>query len=1063
MNQLEKGNIPGANRWLFIGFSLVWMLLVLVSYWAFHPYYSLSISESVNYDILLVLLLLSGGAGYWLHRSKGRYNGLMVYGLVLLMQGAAVAIYGSGQGLFKDSALGGGLYFMGFNLVLHLALFLILLVAHTAGQIIMRPLSTWYAKGSRDVLSIALGASMVGFVMLLLGLAGLLYGWLLAALFLGLLAWQWKPVLQFLESLLFKRAKPKAENPWWNIPVFLLLISIAVNGIYALKVLPIGFDGAGLYMNTTHLIAEYNALPAGGQAFNWQIFLSLGELLYGDMTLSIMLSHFSGLLCLLVVYRLARLFVPRQLAWLAAALFYLSPAANFHLTLDEKVDLGFLFVTLSTLLLLLEYRVRLSGKKERPESVQLTKVLGKPLTEKTLVWLLAGWLAGYAFGIKYTGIMSIFGFIVYLVYQRAGTRAGLGTLALLVSLLFVTGVYRFGYIELGSTLPIALAGVSLAVALPLLFFGLREKTGLIRSIGSSIAVFALGGVLVFLPWAGKNISENGRLGVTAIIEGKSPAPDVRINIPDKKDTDAFQRIVELLDKRGVTLSPEQASLTKTILKAYEPQIQAFKRGEISPEERERYLKEARRRFEREVLTAGQIAKIGLSAITGGGGPGVGGASVLESGKREEVKRYMGYEAGLPLFLSLPYDVSMNTNVRFLKYLDYSFVLLLFFPLLLFNWRGGASVGKNIGLLLLLLLFWGVSVYSIYTNGTAPPTEVELRNAVETLANKHPAPFDGLVNGPFMAIQQAFIGLMKPLQGLYQAMAGLSFFWVFLLLIVLAAAAYGLMRERLSVMSSNFKAMLAFAFAFGFFWLLLGSGVVWYAFPLFAILGIAVVYFLHRPERLAPAAEGFTRYWLVIGLGVSLTLSTVLNFMSTTETQDNADMRFQHAFVKYGAGVITKGEAWFEFSPVITELRKIINRDEDTKVYRVGTHYNYHIAKNDRRVYEDNQLGLFEDFLNQSRNPRQFLAFLKQNGFDYVLFDMNTAGMDNTPEQSLAKKANQFFRILQRSPNAQLLFTNNLVKAPPSQRSRLGRLKLPGRLALQGETVQPGTFVLFELR
>ncbi|NBC07778.1 MAG: hypothetical protein GVY26_11355, partial [Bacteroidetes bacterium] len=989
MNHSESGDIFGGNRWLYIGFSLVWMLLVLVSYWAFHPYYSLSISESVNYDILLVLLLVSGGAGYWLHRIKGRYNGLMIYGLILLLQGITVAMYGSDQSLFKGSALGGGLYFMGFNLVLHLALFLIILVAYTAGQLLLRPLSTWYAKGSRELLSVAVGASVVGVVMLLLGLAGLLFGWLLAALFLGLFAWQWKPALQFLQSLLVKRSKAKSENPWWNLPVLLLLISVAVNGIYALKALPIGFDGAGLYMNTTHLISEYNALPEGGQAFNWQVFLSLGELLYGDMMLSIMLSHFSG----------------RQLAWLAAALFYLSPAANFHLTLDEKVDLGFLFITLSTLLLLLEYRVRLGGKKERPEGVEVASLFGKALTEKTYIWLLAGWLAGYAFGIKYTGIMSIFGFVVYLVYQRAGTRAGMGTLALMVSLLFLTGVYRFGYIELGNTLPIAVAGVSLAVALPLLFFGLRGKQTALKSIGQSIAVFALGGFLVFLPWVGKHLAENRSLGVTALVEGKSPAPDVRINIPAKQNVNAYQRIVELLDKRGVTLSAEQSRQVRAILKEYEPQIQAFQRGEISPEQRERYLKEVRRRFEREVLTAAQIAKIGLSAVTGGG-PGVGSSSVLESGKREEVKRYMGYETGLPLFLSLPYDVSMNTNVRFLKYLDYGFVLFLFFPLLLFNWRGGASIGKNIALLLLLLLFWGVSVYSIYANGTAPPTEVELRNAVETLANKHQPPFDGLVNGLFMSIQQAFIGLMKPLQELYAAMAGLSFFWVFLVLIALAAAGYGLMRERLSALSPNFKAMLAFAFAFGFFWLLLGSGIVWYAFPMFAILGVVVAYYLHRPERLAPAAEGFARYWLLAGVGGSLFLSTALNFLSTTESEEQAEMRFQNAFVKYGAGVITKNEAWFEFSPVITELRKIINRDEDTRVYRVGTHYNYHIAKNDRRVYEDNQLGLFEDFLNQSRNPREFLAFLKQNGFDYVLFDMNTAGMDNTPEQSLAKKANQ---------------------------------------------------------
>jgi hypothetical protein len=1062
MNKAESGNIIGANRWVYIGFSLLWMVLVLVSYWAFHPYYSLSISESINYNILFVLLLLSGGAGYWLHRNKKGANGLMIYGFILLLQGITVGIYGSGQGLFKGSALGGVLYFMGFNALLHLALFLIILVAHTAGQLVMQRLATWYAKGSRSVLSIAVGASLVGFVMLLLGLAGLLYGWLLGALFVGLLAWQRKEVSAFLQSLFWKRSKIKNEHPAWNIPIFLLLISIAVNGIYALKLLPIGFDGAGLYMNTTHLIAEYNALPQGGQAFNWQVFLSLGELLYGDMMLSLMLSHFSGLLCLLVIYRLARLFVPRQLAWLAAALFYLSPAANFHLTLDEKVDLGFLFVSLSTLLLLLEYEVRLKAKEERPENTTVLQLFGKPFTEKTLIWLLAGWLAGYAFGIKYTGIMSIFGLIVYAVYQRLGTRAGMGAMALLLSLLFLTGVYRFGYIELGNTLPVALAGVSLAVALPLLVLGVKGKGDALRATGRTLLAFAVGGLLVFLPWMGKNVVENRSIGLSAIVEGKSPAPEVRINVPSADRLDMYQRIVQLLKKRGVELSPDQTRTAQAIVREYQSQIQAFQQGRLSVDDRERYMKEVRRRFEKEVLTTAQKAQIGINAVTGGG-PGVGDASVLESGKREEVKRYIGYEKGAPLFLSLPYDVTMNTNVRFLKYVDYGFIILLFFPILLFSWRGGIGLGKNIGLLLLLLLGWGIAVYSLYASGAAPPTDVEVRNAVESLANNHEAPFDGLVNGLFYGIQQVFLGIMKPLQPLYVALSGMSFFWVYLLLLVLAAATYGLMRERLSALSPNFKAMLAFAFSFGFFWWLLGSGIIWYGFPLFAILGIAVAYTLHRPERIAPATASFTRYWLLTGVGISLFLSTVLNFMSTTEAADNAEMRFQNAFIKYGAGVIDKDDAWFEFSPVITELRKIINKDIDTKIYRVGTYYNYHIVQNDRRVYEDNQLGLFENFQGQSRSPREFLDFLKQNGFKYVLFDMNTAGLDNTPEQSLAKKANEFFGILYRAPNAQLVFTNNLVKAPPGERSQLGRLKLPGRLALQGETVQAGTFALFELR
>jgi len=1063
MTRSEHPAATGVNRWLYTGFSALWMLLILATYWAFHPYYSLSLSEGINYDILLVLLLLCGGAQAWLQFSKRQYNGIMVYGFVLLLQGVTVALYGSKQDLFEGSALGSGLFFMGFNLMLHAALFAIILVMHSAGEIVVKRLSPWYARGSQRILSIAVGTSLVGFVLLLLGLAGLLYGWLLAALFLALLALRWKPSLDFVKTALIKPIKKREENPLWQIPIYLLLISIAINGIYAIKLFPIGFDGAGLYMNTTHLISEYNALPQGGQAFNWQVFLSLGELLYGEMSLTMMMAHLSGLLCLFALYRLARLFLPRQMAWLAGALFYLSPAVNFHLTLDEKVDLGFLFISLSTLLLLLEYRLRLSGKKKLPQGQPLFQLAGRSMTEQHLIWLLTGWLAGYAFGIKYTGIMSVFALLSYMAYQRAGAKAGMGTLALLLSLLFLTGVYQFGYLELGDTLPIAVAGLSLAAALPLLFFGWRRKNAALRSFAQSIALLAAGGFLVFSPWMGKHLLENKRLGLSALVEGKSPEPVVRVNLQEKKGKTLFERISQKLEKRGVELSPEQQRQTKAMIREYQPQIDAFRRGELSEEEREKYIRQVRRRFEREVLTAQQIAQIGLSAVTGSGGPGVGEAALLESGKREEVKRYIGYESGFPLYLSLPYDASMNTNVRFLKYLDIGFLLLFFFPLLLFNWRGKWSLGKNAGLLVLLLLFWGISVFSLYANGTAAPTEVELRNAIESLANKHHAPFDGIVEGLFGSIQTAFIALMRPLQSLYASLSGWSFFLSFISVLALSALSYGLMRERLSGLSRNFKAMLAFALSFAFFWLLLGSGIAWYAFPVWAILSIVLVYFIHKPERLAPAAPVFSRGLLLGGAGLSLLLHTVLNFMSTTEAESNASMRFQNAFVKYAATTSSKQEARFEFNPVIVELRKIINRDEESQVYRVGTHFNYHITRNDQRVYEDNQLGLFEEYTSSGGNPREFLSFLKRNGFRYVLFDLNTAGMDETPEQSLAKKANRFYRLLVNTPQAQLLFTDNLVEAPQGSRSRLGRMKLSGRLALQGQTKQPGTFALFELR
>jgi len=42
---------------------------------------------------------------------------------------------------------------------------------------------------------------------------------------------------------------------------------------------------------------------------------------------------------------------------------------------------------------------------------------------------------------------------------------------------------------------------------------------------------------------------------------------------------------------------------------------------------------------------------------------LGGEVKVEATKQEEIHRYMGYERLLPKYVSLPYDVNMNTNVQ----------------------------------------------------------------------------------------------------------------------------------------------------------------------------------------------------------------------------------------------------------------------------------------------------------------------------------------------------------------------------------------------------------------
>lgn len=1058
----SKFSLAAGNRWLFILFSLFWFVLVFFTYWGFHPYYSLSLGTGTNLDIALVLLILCAGAGFWLSKPNKKkqlrsYNGLALYGFLLLLQVVLMGIYGNQQQLFSNGLVAGIGYFIVFSILMHAAIFLIILIHYAWGHLLLKALAPWYNRGSHRLLSIAVGISLFGFVMLIIGQIGLLYAGVLWVLGLGMIAWQYKAVLDFLKAVLWKPYKRKESHPIWLVPPFLLLISIAVNAIGAIKVIPLGFDGSALYMNISRLIVDYNALPEGGQAYNWSVFMSLGQLLFGKISLSIMLSHFAGILAILVLYRLARLFMHSGAAWMVAAIFYLSPAVNFHLILDEKVDLGFLFITLSTLLLLVEYHVKLRSKKSVPESKVLFKTGNIQLNEGMVIWLIVGWLSGYAFGIKYTGIMSIFALLTYLVYQKAGTKAGIGMLAALAGILFLGGIYRFGYIELGNSSPIIIGVIALLIAAPFLYLGLKGQKATIRSIGFSMLLFVFGAGLAFAPWMGKHLNENRQISVNSLIQGKSPRPELSVGLPATQNaTDPFQEAMKVVRRRGISLSGEQQQQLRNIISEYDF-ISA------GTEQRIVYAKEIRNRVISELLTAQQITQAGINQLTGFTS-GVGEGTELQGGKREEIKRYVGYEKGLPLFLSIPHDVTMNTNVRYLKYLDISFLFLLLIPLLMFSQRDRLAFPKNIVLIVTIMLIWIISVYSIYVNGGAPAGEVDIRNAAEQVIFKHNPVFQSLLSGIFISIQTTFAGIGRSLHGLYTSIAGFSFLFVFISIVALLALGYWLFRERLNQLSTNFKGVLAYTSAFAFFWLLLGSAIVWYAFPMFALLAMLLSYFLYQPTKAADESiANYTRYFLMGSVGIYFLLTTCLNFISTTEAEDNADMRYQKSFILYATSSMDEEAAFQDFNPFLQATIKKINSDLDGKVYRVGTYFNYHIRFNDERVYEDNQLELFGAFIEQKKNPREFLQILKENGFKYVLYDLYTPGLDNTPEQSLAQKANRFLKLLRSSSDATLLHTDNLVEAPQGQRDRIGRITLPGRLSLDGNIVQQGSFALFELQ
>lgn len=964
--------------------SLGWLMTVVPDYLFHHPYYAQGISQFKYWGLLLVLSILLGGMYFifsgGLQRQKikskaATISGWKIYLLLLLLMNVILAWYGISNNIFNSNPIVHLSYFSGFLILLHTAVLYITILGYAIGHILLRPFVDYLSSASFKLIAVALGLSAMGFLLVLLGLLNGLRSWILWPLAILVTTLRYHSIGHFLKDLFLTPVSTSKLKVQGFLAVAILMIFMAVNSIGSIKAFPAGFDGTALYMNITKLISEYNALPEGGQAFNWSIIMSLGNLLFGSTLVSILLSHLAGIFCLVAVYRIARLFVTRSNALLATALFYTAPFITFHNYYDEKVDLGFLFISLSTLLLLMEYFFK-NGKKEVPDKKPFTIKIGRlKWTPDLLIWIYAGWLTGFAFGIKYTALFNGIAFLAYLFYKKGGRYAFLGSLMMALSFVFLLSVYRFAGFELSGTSPLLLGGLLFVLGITLLGWAFRHSHfTLLRTTGIALA-FGLSTTFAFSPWIVKHFSENGTLQVSALIQGKSPQPQIFV----------------------------------------------------------------KREYQQNQLQAEKQAAHSAAIQT----------------RREELQRYIGFETGLPLYLSLPYDLTMNTNLPGLIYLDIGFLWLLLLPLLLLSAKP-RNIGKNLLLLLLIFSVWLVSLLSVYVAKVRPTLP-------QGLVDLQPEGLRHSIGGIYEFWMELLIHQAKNLHDIYDWLSQLDFISSLAVLLLLLGTAFWLASEKLRSMPVVLKSLLAFVVAYLFLWLLLGSGIPWYAFPALAILPILVVYYFERPEQfLGTTNTHFSYYFIGFNLGLYLLLNLSLHF-SDPDRGDNRHLIFKKPYIQYATRSMDWEEALAAFNPFYKEALEYLNNDPSEKIYRVGTYMQYHIIQNDRRVLEDNQLGKFDGLISNLSDQNYFFQVLRDNGFRYILYDLNSASLDKTPEQSLREKNIAFLNLLLDPNEVKLVVTDRIIEDPEGGIVHLPDGALSGKPGLSGKVTYAGSFALFEIR
>jgi len=176
--------------------------------------------------------------------------------------------------------------------------------------------------------------------------------------------------------------------------------------------------------------------------------------------------------------------------------------------------------------------------------------------------------------------------------------------------------------------------------------------------------------------------------------------------------------------------------------------------------------------------------------------------------------------------------------------------------------------------------------------------------------------------------------------------------------------------------------------------------------------------------------------------------------------------FEPKFAKFAIGASSEHDVYKQFYPTVEQnILTVLNRDKAARIVNVSTFLTYHIANNDKRVYQDNQLGIFSNVYDHSGGDKDQIAKdYKRLQIKYVVVELRTAMLDKTPEQSLAKKFDNMMMSFTNNPAFKLLYTNSIVERPDGDMmyNKNGQMVKAKYELLGASVLNRGSIALFEV-
>ncbi|MFK7936924.1 MAG: hypothetical protein AB8G22_25645 [Saprospiraceae bacterium] len=529
------------SKWATIIFAIFWLFFIALDYWATHAVYSSAIGYFQFWGLLLLLLGLCGGLSFWVSRNRNKATPSILFsgiGIYLLFSSLAFIAVGAQTMQLDIPLFTGGAYFsVWLNLtLLILGITLVLVLpAYSIGNFIIKKLNNQILDREETIVSIAVGLSVLTFLLFMIATFGGLQWFIILPVFLLPAIIFWRNSLAFLQLISVNRFAVSKEMNWLGASSLVwLLFFVVTSCLQLVRPYPFGFDALSLYMNLASLINDYQGLVAGFQPYNWSLLMSIGYTVFGMTEFALGISQLGVILSVFALYALSRRWLNVNHALLTSLLFYSLPTVIFQTYKDMKIDMGLLFISLTMMIVFVNWVaqvVKIEG--QIPSLANLaqansasTEDNNSSFLKKNNLIITLGILAGFAMGIKFTSLFLIFGILGGIWYVHSG-KIGLITVFLLSFAILLIGrvddmsgarKYHLG----ADTLQwILLIGGLILTAM--LFVGKREQ--LLKSMRISVLFGSLL-IISFIHWPVKNAVESEKISVKALLFGKRTGPGI---------------------------------------------------------------------------------------------------------------------------------------------------------------------------------------------------------------------------------------------------------------------------------------------------------------------------------------------------------------------------------------------------------------------------------------------------------------------------------------------------------------------------------------------------------